>query len=212
MKEISTPLHTDRRTDKHTILPESREIIFHHHFLECIQFWTENYGSVFHAFFLLELCMSKYLRYIWTHCAQYKFLTASPSLLYWDVGLRGGVQGSVLTDHELDQSDTVVQACALELPEVQITFSSAAPQNHFTARPTSLLMLKCLQISAPWKSTQMNRVCSCATFKVLLAAMVKEQVLRDDIPWGFVTIYQSVLRNVSEDVDLHHSCTTTRSK
>jgi len=48
------PLHTDRQTDKHTILPKSREIIFHHHFLEYIQFWAENYGSVFHAFFLLE--------------------------------------------------------------------------------------------------------------------------------------------------------------
>jgi hypothetical protein len=58
MNEISTPFtqtdrQIDKQTDKHTILPESREIIFHHHFLEYIRFWTEIYGSVSHAFSLL---------------------------------------------------------------------------------------------------------------------------------------------------------------
>ena len=43
-------IQTDRQTDKQTLLPESREIIFHHHFLEYIQFWTVIYGSVSYAF------------------------------------------------------------------------------------------------------------------------------------------------------------------
>jgi hypothetical protein len=65
------------------------------------------------------------------------------------VGLGVGVQDSILIDHELNQSDNVVQACALELPEIKVTFLRAAPQNHFTEKPISQLMLKYLQISAP---------------------------------------------------------------
>jgi hypothetical protein len=63
------------------------------------------------------------------------------------VGGRG--QSNILTDHELNQSDIVVQAGALELREVKVTFLKATPQNHITARPTMQLILKYLQISAP---------------------------------------------------------------
>lgn len=135
--------------------------MFHHHFLEYIQFWTEIYGSVSHAFFLLQEPQNWVRNCAWVSTYNISEPTARSTnfwqfLLPFSIGVWGWGLGcravSILTCHELNQTDTVVQAGALELLEVKITFLRSAPQNHFTARPTSQLMLKYLQISAPWKA------------------------------------------------------------
>jgi hypothetical protein len=64
-------------------------------------------------------------------------------------------------------------------------------------------MLKYLHFSAVKKGTDEQTLRLCATFEFLLAVMLKGQVLREVIACGLVTFYQSILRNISEDVDLH---------
>jgi hypothetical protein len=219
MNEISTPFtqrdrdtHTHTHTHKHTLLPESREIIFHRHFTEYIQFWTEIYGFVSHTFILLVGPQNWVTNCAWVSTYNISETTTRSTnfwllLLHFFIGGGGGGGGGVVGQYinwpwiESEWYCGAGRRIWTSWRQDHVDGCSTRPfhgKTHFATYAWISTDFSCVQ-----KHTDEEILCLCATFEVLIAVVVKEQVLRDGIPCGLVTIYQPVLRNILEDLDLH---------